>query len=125
MLKLVFAGTALVAAGPAFAADNAMQVCAAKYQAAKTGKTLPAGQTWPQYLSACRGTLPKAVTTPAAAATKAAGPKAAGQRSPAQIAAQQRQKQCSANYQADKAANKLAGQTWPKYYGACAAKLKG
>ena len=54
-------------AAPAFAADNAMKVCGAKYQAAKTAKTLPAGQTWGQYLAQCRASLPKpaAVTTPA------------------------------------------------------------
>ena len=128
------------AAGPALAADNVMQVCGAKYQAAKAGKTLPAGQTWPQFLAACRGTLPKtAAVAPAPAATATAGKVAAapakaakpapaarvaGQPSAAQIAARSRQKQCAQNYQADKAANKLAGQSWPKYYSACAARLK-
>ena len=48
-----------VAAGPAHAADNVMQACGARYQAAKVGKTLPAGQTWPQFLSACRASLAK------------------------------------------------------------------
>ena len=146
MLKMVMVATAMVGLGslglgvsPARAADNAMQVCGAKYQAAKAGKTLPAGQTWPQFLAQCRGSLPKtAAAAPAtvvkppvvkppvsAPAKTAAAPRAAGQPSAAQIAARSRQKQCSQNYQADKAANKLAGQSWPKYYSACNARLKG
>ena len=44
-------------ASPASAADNAMKVCGAKYQAAKSAKTLPAGQTWPKYWSACNTRL--------------------------------------------------------------------
>ena len=62
------------AAAPAFAADNAMKVCGERYQAAKTAKTLPAGQTWAQYLSGCRASLPK---TAAAAPAVAAKPMAA------------------------------------------------
>ena len=137
MLKMVMVAAVLAGVGvamPASAADNAMQACGAKYQAAKAGKTLPAGQTWPQFLAACRGTLPKtasaapaplakpAVSTPAKVA---AVPKVAGQQSPAQVASRSRLTQCSKNYQADKAANKLAGQTWPKYYNACNTRLKG
>ncbi len=137
MLKMVMVAAMLAGVGmaaPAAAADNAMQVCGAKYQAAKAGKTLPAGQTWPRFLAACRGTLsktpsatPAAVAKPAASAPAkvAAVPKVAGQQSPAQVASRSRLKQCSQNYQADKAAGKLAGQTWPKYYSACNTRLKG
>ncbi len=138
MMKMVMVAAMLAGAGvaaPASAADNAMQACGAKYQAAKAGKTLPAGQTWPQFLAACRGTLPKTATaTPALAsaakpavsvpAKAAAAPKVAGQLSPAQVASRSRLTQCSKNYQADKAAGKLAGQTWPKYYSACNTRLK-
>jgi hypothetical protein len=35
-----------------------------------------------------------------------------------------RKKQCSQDYQAAKKANTLSGQTWPKFYSACNAKLK-
>lgn len=35
------------------------------------------------------------------------------------------QKQCSAKYQAAKAANSLNGQTWNQFYKQCAAELKG
>ncbi|MGI4732663.1 MAG: hypothetical protein ACRYFW_13090 [Janthinobacterium lividum] len=122
--------TGVGAAAPALAADNAMQTCGARYQAAKAGKSLPAGQTWPQFLAQCRASLPKTATTPVKGVTSAPGKTAAartptGQPSTAQIAAHSRQKQCSQNYQADKAANKLAGQSWPKYYSACNTKLKG
>lgn len=141
MLKTLTAAGLLVGLGMASsapAADNAMQVCGAKYQAAKTAKTLAAGQTWPQFLAQCRGTMTKAAPKIAAASpapsakapmsvparmTKA--PHAAGQPSAAQIASRTRLTQCSKNYQADKAANRLAGQTWPKYYSACNTRLKG
>jgi hypothetical protein len=124
-------------AAPAFAADNAMKVCGAKYQAAKTAKTLPAGQTWNQYLAQCRASLPKpaAVTTPAkpAAAAKPAPARVAaakpaktpGQPSPAQAAMYARERQCGAQYRAEKAAGKLpAGQTWPQYWSACNKRMK-
>jgi hypothetical protein len=122
-------------AAPAFAADNAMKVCGAKYQAAKTAKTIPAGQTWSQYLAQCRASLPKpaAVTTPAkpAAAAKPArvavakAPKTPGQPSPAQAAMYARERQCGAQYRAEKVAGKLpAGQTWPQYWSACNKRMK-
>ena len=38
-------------AAPAMAADNVMQACGAKYQGAEAAKTLPAGQTWAQFLN--------------------------------------------------------------------------
>ena len=140
MNKLIFAGVVavgMVAGAPALA-DNAMQVCGAKYQAAKTAKTLPAGQTWNQYLAQCRTTLPKtgapaAAAAPATkpmAATAAAGAvaatKATRAQSPAMAAVHDRQRQCGAQWKADKAAGKIpAGQTWPKYWSACNTRLKG
>lgn len=91
-------------------AENPMKACGAKYRAAKADKTLPAGQTWPQFLSACRATLPRADTT---ALANSAGPGA-----PTRI------RQCAAQYRADKDAGKLpAGQRWPQYYSACSARL--
>lgn len=148
IMKMAVAAAMLAGIGtaaPAFAADNAMKVCGAKYQAAKTAKTLPAGQTWSQYLAQCRASLPKpaAVTTPAkpvvAAAVKptvaakpaparvaAAKPaKTPGQPSAAQAAMYARERQCGAQYRADKAARKLpAGQTWPQYWSACNKRMK-
>ncbi len=129
---------------PTFAADNAMKVCGAKYQAAKTAKTLPAGQTWNQFLAQCRGTVAKSTpTTPAkpapatvaapaprAAAPAKAAPAAKAARTPGQATAAQqamyaRERQCGAQWKADKAANKVpAGQTWPQYWSACNKRMK-
>lgn len=129
--------TALAGASPAAAQANAMKECAAKYQAAKAAKTLPAGQTWMQYLAQCRGTMKAApAVTPAAVAapkttairtvatqTKANVP--AGTRTPGQIAEVSRQKQCGTQWKADKAAGKTGTQTWPQYWSACSKRLKG
>ena len=140
--KMIAIATALAiggaAAGPAFAADNAMKVCGAKYQAAKTAKTLPAGQTWNQYLAQCRGTMakPAAVTTPAKpapvpaakparAVTPAKPASTPGQPTAAQAAMYARERQCGAQWKADKAAKKVsAGQTWPQYWSACNKRMK-
>ena len=140
-LKLVLAAAAFAgaaAATPAMAAtDNVMKVCGAKYQAAKTAKTLPAGETWNQYLAQCRSTTakPAVVATPArpivAATAKPARVVAAkpastpGQPSAAQTAMYARERQCGAQWRADKAANKVAaGQTWPQYWSACNKRMK-
>jgi hypothetical protein len=147
IMKMAVAAAMLAGIGtaaPAFAADNAMKVCGAKYQAAKTAKTLPAGQTWNQYLAQCRASLPKpaAVTPtkpvvatavkPAVAAKPAPTrvavvktPRTPGQPSPAQAAMYARERQCGAQYRADKAAGKLpAGQTWPQSWSACNKRMK-
>ena len=138
MNKVIFAtmvAVGLVAGAPALA-DNAMQVCGAKYQAAKTAKTLPAGQTWNQFLAQCRTTLPKTTTAaPAAPAAKpmgtavaapASAAKGTRAQSPAMLAVHDRQRQCGAQWKADKAAGKIpAGQTWPKYWSACNTRMKG
>lgn len=126
IMKLALATVAIAGigiAGPAFAADNAMKVCGAKYQAAKTAKTLPAGETWNQYLAQCRGgTAKPAVVAPPAPAKPAP---AAGQPSAAQTAMYARERQCGAQWKVDKAANKVsAGQTWPQYWSACNKHLK-
>ena len=141
MVWVALTGGMLVAASPALAADNAMKVCGARYQAAKTGKTLPVGQTWNQYLAQCRGAMTPAaamaaparkVEAPAGAvggkpvATRATRTNTGGTPSAAQTAMRGRMKQCSAQWQADKAAKKIpAGQTWPRYWSACSARLKG
>lgn len=58
-----------------------------------------------------------ATTAPATTATAPAEkPKSAGA---------QRRTQCSQEYQAAKAANKLNGQKWPQFYSACNKRLKG
>jgi hypothetical protein len=46
--------------------------------------------------------------------------------SPAQAAARERQKQCSAEWKQAKAAGTLAaGTKWPKFWSACNTRLKG
>lgn len=130
-------------ATPAAAQANAMKECASRYQAAKAAKTLPAGQTWNQYLAQCRGTLktvPAAVPV-AASATKAVTvrtvatqtatrtnvpvARAPGTRTPGQVAEVSRQKQCGTMWKADKAAGKTGTMTWPQYWSACSKRLKG
>jgi len=108
-------------ATPAVAAgDNAMKVCGAKYQAAKTAKTLPPGQTWNQFLSQCRASMKTVSST----TTKTTTTRTTA--SPAQLAMRSRQQACAKQWQADKAAHKLAaGQTWPKYWSQCNARMKG
>lgn len=127
----MLAGLAAMTTGAA-AADNAMKVCGAKYQAAKTAKTLPVGQSWQQYLASCRAGLgtPKPVAM-AAPAAKPAMAKAPATAAPAAItagrqAAIARERQCGAQWRADKAAGKTpAGQTWPQYWSKCNARMKG
>ena len=135
--SLVVLGALVLATGSADAAgDNAMKVCGAKYQAAKAGGTLPAGQTWQQFLTQCRGATGAAAPVKRLAPDGAVGGKPVGTRatrtntagvpSAAQTAMRTRMKQCSGQWQADKAAGKVpAGQTWPKYWSACSTRLKG
>lgn len=122
------------AASPAFAADNAMQVCGAKYRADKAANKVPAGQTWNQYLAACRASLPKPATAAVApvrpAPSMAPGKPAKATRTPGQPSAAQaamyaREKQCGAQWRADKAAGKVAaGMKWPQYWSACNKRMK-
>lgn len=124
--------TAMALAIPAHAADNAMKVCGAKYQAAKTAKTLPAGQTWNQFLAQCRTGLATTTTTATTTITtptkKVVATKAVtthGQPTAAQQAMYARERQCGAQWKADKAAGKVpAGQTWPQYWSACNKRMK-
>jgi len=145
IMKMTVAAAMLAGIGtvaPAFAADNVMKVCGAKYQAAKTAKSIPATETWNQYLAQCRASLakPAAVTAPVkpvppvatkpaiakpAVVTAKLAAKTPGQPSPAQAAMYARERQCGAQYRADKAAKKIpAGQTWPQYWSACNKRMK-
>ena len=65
-----FMGAALGLATSASAQQTIMQECGANWTAAKAAGSVPAGQTWPQFLSQCRA----AKATPAAAAAPAAAP---------------------------------------------------
>jgi hypothetical protein len=140
--RMIVIATAMViggaAASPAFAADNAMKVCGAKYQAARTAKSIPATETWNQYLAQCRAGMakPAAVTAPAKPAPAVAARPARvvtpakpattpGQPTAAQAAMYARERQCGAQWKADKAAKKVsASETWPQYWSACNKRMK-
>lgn len=88
-------------------------------QGTTPGATAPASSTTP-------ATTTPAGTTPGKPAG-AAGPAkpAASPPSAAEAALHQRQTACGAEWRAAKAAGKIAsGQTWPKYWSACNARLK-
>jgi hypothetical protein len=132
-MATIAAGLTMLTISGIAQADNVMKVCGAKYQAAKTAKTLPAGQTWNQFLAQCRGTVSAATPAGAApvaagapAAAKAVAQKSAAAPSAAMAAMHDRQRKCGQMWSADKAAGKIpTGQTWPKYWSACNTKLKG
>jgi hypothetical protein len=122
MTAMMFAGMGAMASS-ASAADSPMKICGAKYQAAKAAGTLPAGQTWMQFLAQCRASLPKSAAVSASDPATPAGAKRP--RSAAQTATASRQHQCGNEWKADKAAGKVAsGQTWPQYWSACNKRLK-
>ena len=141
-MRAIFIGAAALGmawAAPSLAAENVMKACGAKYQAAKAGNTLPAGQTWNQFLSQCRAQMTPAAA-PAAAVTpgaKPAAPAAATARTSTrtstagraptagQLASRDRERACGAQWRAAKAANKVpAGQKWPQYWSQCNARMK-
>lgn len=132
MLKATMAAITVAGLGtlatPALAADNPMKVCGAKYRDAKTAGTLPAGQTWMQFLAQCRASLPKSAANEPAVVSgdKPAAPTGAKRpRSAAQTATASRQHECGNQWKADKAAGKITpGQTWPQYWSACNKRLK-
>jgi len=131
-LKSAMAAITIVGLGalatPVLAADNPMKVCGAKYREAKTAGTLPAGQSWMQFLAQCRASLPKSAADEPAAVTgdKPTAPAGAKRpRSAAQTATASRQHECGNQWKADKAAGKITpGQTWPQYWSACNKRLK-
>jgi hypothetical protein len=84
-----------------------------------------------------KGSAPVAAAGPAVAAAPSAAPSAAarpgaakvtaapGTRTPGQIAETSRIRDCGAQWKAAKAANQIpAGQTWPKYWSQCSARMK-
>ena len=74
---------ALGLATSAFAQQTILQECGANWQAAKAAGSVPAGQTWPQFLSQCRA----AKATPAAAPAAAPAPVAPAVVKPPVVAA--------------------------------------
>ena len=134
---------ALIGAGlsAAAAAEPAMVQCGREYQAAKAAGTLN-GMDWSRYRVDCAARL-KDGTSAAAASPVAAPQPAAGPAStpppgappvatPAPVASggmaamHGRQKQCGAEWRAQKASlvARTPGLTWPRYWSQCNARLK-
>lgn len=135
---------AAAAAGPALAGEPVLVQCGREYQAAKAAGTLN-GADWNHYRVDCATRLKAEPAAVAAQPTVAAQPVAANPAAPA-VAAQPsppppaapaatgggraamngRQKQCGAEWRAQKAA--LVAQTpglrWPQYWSQCNARLK-
>ena len=106
------------APAPMAAAAKPAPVAAAKPEPVAAA-TKPAVAAAPAVATAAP---PEPGTTAAKTAKPAAAP---GTRSPAQLAADQRIHACGQQWQAAKAAGKIpAGQTWPKYWSACSARMK-
>ncbi len=162
-VAISFAGT-----GSALAQASIMKQCGDEWKAAKAANTVPAGQTWPKFLSECRtktaasapaaatpataapaappviapakpaaapvATAPAvtapAVTAPAnplkpAAAPAATAPAATAPATGGRAAETSRQKQCGAEWRANKAdLIKQGYATWPKYWSACNTRMK-
>ncbi len=142
-LLLLIAGLAASAGSPA-AAQAVMLRCGQQYQSAKAAGTLN-GMGWSQFRTECAARLkaqpagaaaaaPIPATAPAATATppSAAGgsvsapPQAAVPASAGRAAMLARQKQCGAEWRAQKAT--LVAQTpglkWPSYWSQCNTRLK-
>ncbi len=142
-LLLLVAGLAASAGSPA-AAQAVMLRCGQQYQSAKAAGTLN-GMGWSQFRTECAARLkaqpadaaaaaPIPAAAPAAAATppSAAGgsvsapPQAAVPASAGRAAMLARQKQCGAEWRAQKAT--LVAQTpglkWPSYWSQCNTRLK-
>ena len=131
---------ALVGAGlsVASAAEPAMVQCGREYQAAKAAGTLN-GMDWSRYRVDCAARLKDGAPASTPTASAAAPPPAAapatapapGQRPAAatsggMTAMHGRQKQCGAEWRAQKASlvAQTPGLTWPRYWSQCNARLK-
>ena len=142
-LLLLVAGLAASAGSPA-AAQAVMLRCGQQYQSAKAAGTLN-GMGWSQFRTECAARLkaqpadaaaaapipaaaPAATATPPSAAggSVSAPPQAAVPASAGRVAMLARQKQCGAEWRAQKAT--LVAQTpglkWPSYWSQCNTRLK-
>jgi len=142
-LLLLVVGLAASAGSPA-AAQAVMLRCGQQYQSAKAAGTLN-GMGWSQFRTECAARLkaqpadaaaaapipaaaPAATATPPSAAggSVSAAPQAAVPASAGRVAMLARQKQCGAEWRAQKAT--LVAQTpglkWPSYWSQCNTRLK-
>ena len=120
-LALAAAGAAAVHAAPA---QSKMQACAAQWNQLKAANKT-GGQTYKTFSSACmKGNAaapavkpaPAKVTPAKVAATKVAATKVAASKP------QDRMKQCAAQWNQLKAANKTGGQTYKQFSASCLKK---
>ena len=131
--------------GAAEGAEPVMVQCGREYQAAKTAGTLN-GADWTRFRADCTARLkaePASTvagapppSTPSAAPTLAAAPAPASAVAPStpttpavsggMAAMHVRQKQCGADWRAQKATlvAQTPGLTWPRYWSQCNARLK-
>ncbi len=122
------AAAPMAAAPVAAAGGPSKKSCNANYKAAKAGGTLN-GMKKKAFMSQCEagGVAPSAAAaTPAAAPSRAKPAAAAGGQTAGRTAEHARQKQCGAQWRANKAQLVAAtpGLTWPKYWSACNKQLK-
>ena len=134
-LPILVVAALLASQGAALAAGSVMVQCGQQYQAAKAAGTLN-GQSWGQYRTDCAARI-KPETTAAAPApaatpadlvppqtsTSAAAPKPVSGGRAAMLV---RQKQCGAEWRAQKATliAQTPGLAWPKYWSQCNTRLK-
>jgi hypothetical protein len=146
-VAILLSGLAVISgAGAASAADSVMVQCGREYQAARTAGTLN-GADWSRFRTDCAARLKgeaagaTAAAVPAAAAPAVAAPVAAAPATPAAVPASAaatpaasggmaamhaRQKQCGAEWRAQKATlvAQTPGLTWPRYWSQCNTRLK-
>ena len=106
---------AAIGLAPAAHAESVMKQCGQEYQAAKAGNTLN-GQSWQQFLGACRTRLKEGAAAPAAAPVQ---PAAAAAPMAAPASGESVMKQCGDAWKTAKANNTTGGQTWPEFLKGC------
>jgi hypothetical protein len=131
----------------ASAQESVMKQCGDKWQAAKAANQVPAGVTWPKFLSQCRADLsnqqpaaaaptaapkpapmptvaPKPAPAPAPTQTTTAPPTTTPPATGGMVGQQSRIKQCGAEWRANKATLQPQYGSWPKYWSACDKRMK-
>jgi hypothetical protein len=140
---IAFAAAGCLATGAS--AQSVMKQCGDKWQAAKAANQVPAGMTWPKFLSQCRADLASQQSAPAAAAPAPTVPNptpapVAPKPAPTQTTTTMpttapsatggatgehlRIKQCGAEWRVNKATLQPQYGSWPKYWSACDRRLK-
>ncbi len=117
-VSLIALGVVLAGPRPADA-QSVMKQCGNQWQAAKAAGTTN-GQTWPQFLAACRANLKAAGPAGAAAPAPSAQPAPSTGQAPA-TGVGKTASECNAEYAANKAAIKASGQTKRAFVAACRA----